>query len=95
MITIKAIVRDGRLEVAEPIELPNETEVTITVQADDDDRIESPEEIEEWIRWHSSLEPFDFTPEERAAMKKGREEQKQFDLAKAEERIRMLSRRFP
>ena len=96
MMTIKAIVRDGQLEVAEPIQLPNETQVTITVQADvDDDRIESPEEIEDWLRWHSSLEPFGFTSEERATLKKAREEQKQFDLAQAEERMRMLGRHFP
>jgi hypothetical protein len=95
MLTIKAIVRDGQLEIAEPIELPNETAVTVTVEADDDDRIETPEEIADWLRWYSTLQPFEFTDAERAAIRRGLEEQKEFDIAQAEERAQMLSRRFP
>jgi hypothetical protein len=94
-LTIKAIIRDGQLEVAEPIELPDETAVTVTLQADDDDRIETPEEIADWLRWYSTLQPFEFTAEERTALRKGLEEQKEFDIAKAEERARMLRRHFP
>ena len=74
MTTIKAIIRNGRIEVDEPIDLPDGTELTIPIPASsatlgirDEDWSDTPEAIEAWIRWYDALEPLDFTPAERAA----------------------------
>ncbi len=56
MTTIKAIVRGGRLETSEPIDLPDGTELTIPIPDErpplgirDDDWADTPEAIEAWI----------------------------------------------
>jgi len=74
MTTIKAIVRNGRIEVDEPIDLPDRTELRIpipdfapTLGIRDDEWSDTPEAIEAWIRWYDLLEPMEFTPAERAA----------------------------
>jgi hypothetical protein len=82
MTTIKAIVRNGRIEVDDPIDLPHGTELTIPIPDSatsglaDEDGSESPDAIVEWIRWYDALEPLAFTPEERAAWQAARKEQK-------------------
>ena len=35
--TVKAIVREGRIELAEPLDLPEGTEVLVTVPSDESD----------------------------------------------------------
>ena len=102
MTTIKAIVRNGRIEVDEPIDLPDGTELTIPIPAPgdtpgmrDEDCCDTPEAIETWIRWYDSLEPLQFTQEERAAWEAARREQKQFELALWEERSQRIEGHFP
>lgn len=102
MTTIKAIVRNGRIEVDKPIDLPDGTELTIaipegrtTLGIRDDEWSDTPEAIESWIRWYDSLEPLEFTPAERAAWKAALQEQKQHELAQWEERSRSLEEHFP
>ncbi|MFL5245214.1 MAG: hypothetical protein ACJ8FY_24195 [Gemmataceae bacterium] len=88
MTTIKAIVRNGRIEVDEPIDLPDGTELTIPIPVlpaasglKEEDGSDTPDAIENWIRWYDSLQPVAFTPEERAAWDAARREQKQSELA--------------
>ncbi len=71
MNTIKATVRGGRLEVDQPINLPDGTELLIPLpngsdQNGDDEWDNSPEGIANWLRWYESLEPLIRTPEEEA-----------------------------
>ena len=70
----KGIIRAGRVEVDEPINLPDGSEVTIIGHADgkfvglqDNDRPMTPAEIAQTLAAMSGLEPFDMTDEERAA----------------------------
>ena len=102
MTTIKAIIRNGRIEVDEPIDLPDGTELTIPLpdpsaesgrRAADWD--ETPEAIDAWIRWYDALEPLEFTPAERAAWAAARQEQKEFELGQWESRSQDLEVRFP
>jgi len=88
MTTIKAVVRNGRLEVRDPINLPDGTELTIPIpgpgqthHVQEEGVPDSPEVIEEWIRWYDALEPLEFTPEERAAWDAARREQREFELS--------------
>ena len=78
MITIKGIVRGGQIQIATPLDLPDGTELTITLN--DDDFPETPEQIEEWIRWMHSLELLEFTPEERAQREAMRDRYKKIQL---------------
>jgi hypothetical protein len=64
MTTIKATIRNGRIEVDEPIDLPDGTELTIPLPVlpaplgkRDEDWSDTPEAIEAWIRWYDALEP--------------------------------------
>jgi hypothetical protein len=73
-IVIKGFIRNGRVEVAEPINLPDGSEVTITGHADgkcpglsDNDRPMTPTEIAATLAAMDKVEPFDMTDEERAA----------------------------
>lgn len=71
MATIKAVVRNGRIETNEPLRLPEGTELLIPVpesSADESDAWDdSPEGIAAWLAWADSLEPLIFTDAERAA----------------------------
>jgi hypothetical protein len=72
-ILMKGVVRNGRVEVVEPINLPDGTEVTITGHANgkfiglpDNNRSMTPEEIAQSLAAMDRVEPFDMTDEERA-----------------------------
>ena len=73
LILMKGVIRNGRVEVAEPINLPDGSEVTITGHAHgkfpgliDNDRPMTPSEIAETLAAMDKVEPFDMTDEERA-----------------------------
>ena len=71
-ILMKGIVRNGRVEVAEPIDLPDGSEVTITgngyfVGKSGTDRPMTPREIAETLAAMDKIEPFEMTEEDRAS----------------------------
>jgi hypothetical protein len=72
-ILMKGIIRNGRVEVAEPINLPDGSEVTITgcvpgelLGPVDHERPMTPNEIAETLAAMAKVEPFDMTTDERA-----------------------------
>jgi hypothetical protein len=99
--TIKAIVVNGAIKVAHPLDLPDGTELTIPLPSHDplglpdDERIDTPEAIAAWLRWFDSLEPLDFSPEERAAWDTARAEAKMLELAQWDARSERIERIFP
>jgi hypothetical protein len=72
MTTIRAVIRDRRIDVPAPSDLPDGTEVLLTIGTDGpDEELEegwdnSPEGIAAWLKWYDSLQPLIFTPEEEA-----------------------------
>jgi hypothetical protein len=69
---MKGVIRNGRVEVAEPINLPDGSEVIITGRAQDtspgpsdNNRPMTPSEIAETLAAMDKVEPFDMTEEER------------------------------
>jgi len=73
-ILMKGVIRNGRVEVAEPINLPDGSEVTIIGHAhgkfpglSDNDRPMTPSEIAATLAAMDKVEPFDMTDEERAS----------------------------
>jgi hypothetical protein len=51
---------------------------------------DSPEAIEDWLRWYDSLEPLEFTPQEEADLAAWRQKVKEYDIAKTHKRIERL-----
>jgi hypothetical protein len=86
MDTIRAIVRNGRIETDSPLELPDGTELLIPVpelRADDEgDRDNSPEGIAAWLAWADSLEPLVFTDAERAAWEADQQARKEWEKSR-------------
>lgn len=101
MSTIRATVRNGRIEVDGPIDLPDGTELTIPIPdsprlgLQDEKWSDSPEAIEAWIRWYDSLEPLEFTPQERTAWDAARRDQKNIEMADWERRSKHIEEHFP
>ncbi len=89
MNTIKAVIRNGRIETEEPLDLPEGTELLIPlpgVSPDDEDGWDnSPEGIAAWLKWYDSLEPLIFTEEERSAWEADRQARKEWEIAHFDE----------
>ena len=73
MTAIKTVVRNGRIEVSTPTDLPDGTVVSLSIAAavepeaiSDDDWDNSPEGIADWLKWYDALEPLLMTPQEEA-----------------------------
>jgi hypothetical protein len=74
MNAIKAVVRNGRIETWEPINLPEGTELLISlpngIPVPEEDFEEgwdtSPEGIAAWLQWYDKLEPLKMTAAEEA-----------------------------
>lgn len=101
MSTVRAVVQNGRIELEHPLDLPNGTPLLIplpdasqSLGMPDDDRPESREEIEAWLRWYDSFEPVEFKPEELAAWNAARAEDKQRELAQWDERSKRIEPLF-
>jgi hypothetical protein len=98
MNAIRAKVRKGKVETAEPLDLPDGTEILI-VPPDDPHHVEagwddSPEGIAAWLKWFDSLEPVVFTPEEQAAWNKDKEERRKWEFEQSDERDQRLRKLF-
>ena len=66
-LLLKGVVRDGRVELDDPIDLPDGTEVVVTAsQANRDDDIMTPAEIERVLKAMHLLEPLEI-PDDVAA----------------------------
>lgn len=66
MNTIKATIRNGRIDVPAPRELPDGTEVMLTIAKSEDDRLLTPDEIARTLAAMDRLQPWDL-PEDVAA----------------------------
>ncbi len=94
-MTIKAVVRNGQLELETPLDLPDGTVVTIPMPEATDEREDSPEEIASWLEWYAAFEPLHFTDDERAAWEAARKEDREWELSQWESHSRKLEKLFP
>src|SRR5712691_2746294 len=71
-ILMKGVIRNGRVEVEEPINLPDGSEVIVQVlNGDVDGDFEegwdnSPQDIAAWLQWCDALQPLKITPQQEA-----------------------------
>lgn len=96
MATIKATVCDGRLELDEPLDLPDGTVLRIPLPnddlvAEDDDAPMSPEEIERVLAAMDAIIPFERTPEEEARLEADRLARKEWEKANFNEHADKLA----
>lgn len=86
MTSIRAIVHERRIDVPVPDEFPDGTEVAVEVVPvgegiglEESEWDDSPEAIEDWIRWLDSLEPLIFTEAELAGLAANDNAQKEWE----------------
>jgi hypothetical protein len=92
---LKGTVRNGRVETDEPINLPDGTQLLISVQNGKTDDVEegwdnSPEAIAAWIKWIDSLQPLQITPEEEADTEAWRKKQDAYEATRGDKDIEGL-----
>ncbi len=99
MTTRTAIVRNGKLELPRPLELPDGTQVEIRLPESEAARSEaedegpmSPEEIRRILALMDQVQPFERTEEERAALAADRAARKEWEKAHFEEHAEKLRR---
>lgn len=94
MTTITAVVRNGRLELPRPIELPDGTEVEIQLPEQrrlDNDEM-TPDEISRILAAMEKVEPLDFSDEERAALEADRQARKEWEKTHFNARAEKIQR---
>ena len=88
------VVRNGRVEIDEPIDLPDGTELLISVKngkpGDDADPENSPKAIDDWLKWCDSLQPLKITPEEQADTDACLKRINDYDIANTDKGIKDL-----
>jgi hypothetical protein len=88
MTTMTATVRNGRLELPRPIDLPDGTEIEIRLpeqtasDAGQDDLPMTPDEIARILAAMEKVEPLETSDEERAALEADRQARKEWEKAR-------------
>jgi hypothetical protein len=96
MTTIRAVVRNGRIEPLQAFDLPDGTELVIPVPngvSDDEEDAPSPEEIARTLAAMDRVVPFEMSEEEEAALEADRKARKRSELSRFEghsERLRRI-----
>ncbi len=88
MNTIKATVRNRRIELTAPDDLPDGTEVFVDVTPVSPNQIgieesqwrDDAEALNDWDRWIKTIEPLELSPEEQAANTRFEEEFRRFNV---------------
>lgn len=89
MTTIKATIQNGRIEPHEPLNLPEGTEVEITVPETDDEPM-SQAEIDRILAAMDRMEPLQMTDAELAAWEADRQARREREKAHFFERAEKL-----
>jgi hypothetical protein len=89
MTTIKTTIRNRRIDVPAPSDVPDGTEVTVIIGASDADDSGplSPEEIARVLAAMKKVEPFEMTPQEDAEIEAWRQKIKEYTIAKMHEGV--------
>ena len=73
VIETRGVIQHGRVQVEEPINLPDGTQVSLTISEpvasemnSDEAWDRSPEGVADWLRWYDALEPLVMTAREEA-----------------------------
>jgi hypothetical protein len=101
MSAVNGKLENGKVVLAESVDWPEGTQVRVEpltnggeIIVHDDLQGGNPESIARWLAWYDSLEPLIFTPEEEAALRTAREEDKEREKAAFADRSEKLRRLF-
>ena len=89
MRTIRATWKNGRIVPDVPIDWPEGYRLTIepeiarsgSIGEREEDWSNSPEAIADWLAWYDSLEPLEFTDDERTDLAAWRQKVKEYTIA--------------
>ncbi len=98
LILTRAVIRGGRIEVDEPIDLPDGSEVAVslvgTTNSTETDDEMSAEEIADMLTAMDCMEPLEWTDEEQSAWAVSRQARKEWEKSQFVERAEKLRRNF-
>ncbi len=88
MISVKATIRNRRIELSAPEELPDGTELLVEITPissakigiDESEWRDDPAALAEWEAWIQTIEPPELTPEEEANSARFNEEMRRFNI---------------
>jgi hypothetical protein len=88
MISVKATIRNRRIELNAPEELPDGTELLVEltpisaekIGIDESEWRDDPAALADWEAWIRTIEPLELTPEEEAKAARFDEEMKRFNV---------------
>jgi hypothetical protein len=97
-VVVPGTFHEGRVLLETPVDWPEGAKVEValvtqgrpTLGITENEWPNTPEAIEEWLRWYDSLEPLEFTREEEADIAAWRKKVKEYDIAKSQRRIEGL-----
>jgi hypothetical protein len=99
---IKGTYKNGQIVLDEVADWPEGSRVVVervgeegTIGIPEEAWTDSPEAIAEWLGWYDSLEPLILTPEEETEWQAARQAQKEFEIARFEERAKRNEDLFP
>jgi hypothetical protein len=96
---IRATWRNGQIVPDGPVDLPEGCRLFVEVASTEtepigvteDDWFNTPKAIANWLTWYESLEPLEFTPEEKADLESWRRKVKAYTIANMDKVIEGLS----
>jgi hypothetical protein len=99
MSTMQAVIKNGRIEVPQPIDLPDGTRIDLTFSPVPSDGVDesdtSPEGIRKWIEWSERPKPDPSVFDELSAIiASNRAFQKQWEKEHSDEDAEKLRRMF-
>ena len=96
MSTIKAIWKNGQVQLEGQANWPEGSPLVVAHQAasDDDNQADDPESIARWIAEVDAIPPLEMTAEEEAEWQAAREAQRELERSTFNERAEKLRRMF-
>ena len=94
MIALKGKIKNGQVVLDQPADLPDDTMVIVTAgpTVTEDDTPMTPEEIARALAALDTIEPFDLSDAERAALEADRQARREWEKARFDEHAAKLRR---
>ena len=93
MNAIRATWKDGQIIPDGPVDWPDGARLLVEPDpVAEEESLDTPEAIADWLKWYDSLQPLIFTEEERAALEADRQARKEWEKAHFNEHAEKLRR---
>ena len=93
MNAIRATWKNGQIIPDGPVDWPEGARLVVEPEAmPEEESLDTPEAIADWLKWYDSLRPLIFTEEERAGWEADRQARKEWEKAHFYEHAEKLRR---